>query len=236
MLGRVSFLFLLMELLFDLPLVIAQNEKGLRYELISHSDTFLLEFRSSTLGWQMIWGKKQNDSTFIPSVSLLIKADEPQKLWKLDHARQKYGALSLQDFPSEPSDLQWNSQKDEYLKGVRRLNLTRISGNSAIEIDTAILAPRYFHDFLAWHFPSWKNSFLVAVPNLHFKGVPLEISLKPSAGPAVQAKSLHCLGRFERNADLAYYFIPAHWMETGIPSGNTPGSPLQIFPNQEKDK
>ena len=184
----------------------------------------------------MIWGKKQNDNTFIPIVSLLIKADEPQKLWKLDHARQKYVALSLQDFPAEPSDLQWNRQKDEYFNGVRKLILNRISGTAALVIDTAILAPRYFHDFLAWHFPSWKNSFLVAVPNLHFKGVPREITLKPSVGQTVLPKALHWLGCFERQADLAYYFIPAHWVETGIPSGNTPGSPLQIVPNKEKDK
>jgi|694.fasta_scaffold04735_18 hypothetical protein len=227
---------MLLCLLFGALSLFAQKEKGLRYELVTGKDTLLLEYRTCSLGWLMIWGKKQTDSTFVSSVSLLIKADEPQKLWKLDHGRQKFSPLLLTDFPSAASGEDWKKVKEEFSKGIYRLQFSEVSGTARIAMDTAQSAPRYFFEFLTWHIPAWKSGFLKLIPTLEAKGTPIEIVIKSLQGKPLAERVLRFLAPIEREADLSYYFIPPLYMETGIPSGNTPGSPIQITPNKENNK
>jgi hypothetical protein len=232
---KFSFLTFLCLLFWGFSLF-AQKETGFRYELVSPKDTLLLEYRACTLGWLMVWGKKATDSTFVPAVSLLIKADEPQKLWKLDHGRQKFSPLLLTDFPAAASGQEWKKGKEEFSKGMYRLQFNEVSGTARIAMDTARSAPRYFFDFLSWHFPAWKTYFLQMIPALEANGVPIEIVIKSLQGKQLAERALRFLGPIEREADLSYYFVPPLYMETGIPTGNTPGSPIQISPNKENNK
>lgn len=214
----------------------AQSENYIRYELITPVDTLLVEFRQSTLGSQLIWGKKTSDSTMIPSASLLIKADEPQKLWKLDYRRKFFTPLMLSDFPVFPVQDEFKVQKDEYSKGERKLLFMGNAGQVNLSIDTSKVAPAHFHDFLAWHLPVWKSGALKISGGLQTRGIPSYLKQSPAMAQSWQAKTLRLKKIGKQEAFIDYYLIPGDWMPTGIPSGNTPGSPIQIVPNEDKSK
>ena len=214
----------------------AQTESVLRYELVTLADTQIVEFRTSTLGSLMVWGKKLSDSTFVPSASILLKADEQQKLWKLDYGRKFFSPILLSDFPLFTDERDFVLQKDEFVKGERRMIFNGEAGQLELFIDTSLAAPPHFHDFFAWHFPLWKSSGVKVPGGLSGRGVPAGFRQSPRERGSWPAKTIRLLGCFRRDALPEFYLISGDWIQTGIPVGNTPGSPIQIAPEEENGK
>jgi len=217
-------------LVFHSLFVYGQSERILRYRFINLNDTLLLELKSSILGHCMIWGKRVNDSIMLPQASLLIKADDQNNLWKLDHQRKLYSGLNTDDFPSELPGVIWQAPKSSWQKGHQQLVFNGDNVSTTVWIDTALKIPSIFHTLIAWHFPSWNKQYLKMYPLLQSIGFPVFVGIASTKKGHLIDRSLQLILHENRDIRAQDYFIPANWSPTGIPRGNAPGSPMQILP------